>query len=142
MAVSLTVIAIGIVPVVVGIVVLIAAIKRNRKYPEKNLKHCLINVILTPLRHFNLGPFKSGKLNIQKSCGYAMKKTGLKDFGGTSFIATTEIIMRSETHRKQKLSNLGYLSSRIELNMNLVRRLKFVEYLKKNPDVLGMPLKG
>lgn len=89
-----------------------------------------------------IGPFKAGKLDMRKACEYAIKKTGLKDFGGSSFISTTEVLMKSPTHSIQRFSNLGYISSRIELNMNLVRRLKFIDYLKKNSDVLSVPLRG
>lgn len=104
-----------------------------------------MNVALTPLRILKLGPFKGGEKqvrDIQASLKYAMKKTNLSDFGGSEFVAAYSKMMNSATQKKQKYTNLGYISAKIELGMTWVRRLKFVQYLKEVPEVKQIPVRS
>lgn len=118
-----------------GLLVLIGAILRKRRYPEKSLKNCAINVALIPLRWFKYGPFKSGKITLEKAMKYAVKKTGLTDFGNADFVANYAAVLDTEEHQKLKLTNLGYIMYRIEMNMTMVRRLKLIQYMKDVPAV-------
>ena len=69
----------------------------------------------------------------------AQKKAKLQDFGITNendFKKHFDLIMSSKEYKQQKLTNLGFVFANLELQMCFVRRLKFVDFLKQNPDVL------
>ena len=69
----------------------------------------------------------------------AEKKSKLNDYGITTdndFRKHFNLIMNSKEYKGQKLTNLGYVFANIELQMCFVRRLKFVDFIKQNPDVL------
>jgi hypothetical protein len=80
--------------------------------------------------------------DIQQSLNYAMKKTGLKDFGDANFIKSYSQIMASDVQLAERYTNLGYIASKIELGMGWVRRLKLIQYIKENPDVLKVPVRS
>jgi hypothetical protein len=122
--------------------VLIAALIRKRKYPEKSLKNAIVSVVLTPVRALRLGPFKQKKIDIDGACKHAMKKTGLKDFGNSAFISAYNSIINTKVHQSLQFSNLGFISARIEMNQTMVRRLMFLNYIQENPDVLKVPLRS
>lgn len=50
--------------------------------------------------------------------------------------------MNSESHKKQKFHNLGYISANIEISMALARRLMFVKYMQDNPDLLKISVRS
>lgn len=50
-------------------------------------------------------------------------------------------MMKTETFQKQTFSNLGYISSHIESNLIMVRRLRFIQYLKENPNIINIPIR-
>mmetsp|Transcript_4650 Transcript_4650/g.4682 ORF Transcript_4650/g.4682 Transcript_4650/m.4682 type:complete len:474 (+) Transcript_4650:185-1606(+) len=123
----------------------IAVIRKYRRSFHKTLKNCAIDVALTPLRWFKIGPYSRGEKmirDINESLTYATKKSGLSDFGGTGFIDAYNKIMKSEVQLNEKYTNLGYIAAKIELGMGWVRRLKLVDYIKKNPDVLQVPVRS
>lgn len=81
--------------------------------------------------------------DIQHSLKYAIKKTGLNDFGDDrTFIESYTKIMNSDVQKAEKYTNLGYIASKIELGMGWVRRLKLIDYIKRNPDVLNVPVRS
>jgi hypothetical protein len=80
--------------------------------------------------------------DIEHSLNYAMKKTKLTDFGDTNFIKSYTKIMTSSVQKAEQYTNLGYVASKIELGMGWVRRLKLIEYFKKNPDVASVPIRS
>ena len=71
-----------------------------------------------------------------------MRKTKLKDFGGLEFAEGYRRIANTKSHRSQILSNLGHISAKMELNLTMVRRLRLVDYFKKNPEVLKTPVRS
>jgi hypothetical protein len=73
---------------------------------------------------------------------YAVQKTKLSDFGGEGFKELYDSIMSSPRYLEQCYSNLGYISGSIEINMGMVRRLRTVEYFKRVPAVLKVPVPG
>jgi len=119
-------------------------IKRKFRSPEKSWKNSLINVALTPLRIFKVGPYAHGKISLEGSMKSAIKKTKLNDFGGkgADFVEMYGKIMNSVSFKNQKFHNLGYISANIEISMALARRLTLVEYLKENPKVLDIPVRA
>lgn len=119
-------------------------IKRKLRSPEKSWKNSIINVALTPLRIFKIGPYAHGKISLEGSMKAAIKKTKLNDFGGkgADFVEMYNKIMNSPSFKKQKFHNLGYISANIEISMTLARRLTFVDYLKRNPGVLDIPVRS
>jgi hypothetical protein len=121
---------------------LLLAVLRKQRYPEKSFFFCLLNVILSPMRMFKLGPYKQGELTLEKAMKYASKRTKLHDFGDLSFSHSYNAIINTETHRQLKLTNIGYLVYQIELNQTMVRRLKFIQYLKDCPQVLQIPIRS
>ena len=128
--------------VVPFLLLIIVTLQRCRKYPEKSFKFNFINVALTPLRFLKLGPFKDGKLSLEKSVEVAMKKAKLSDYGGTQFIENYRHIMEAPFYRAQQFTNIGYIAARMELNMTWLRRLKFIQNLKENPEVLNVPVRS
>jgi hypothetical protein len=120
-------------------------LKRYSRGNHKTLKNCAITVALTPLRYFRLGPYAYGDSmvrDLDASMKYAMKKTKLSDFGGSHFAETYKKVMTSKEQMKETYSNLGFISAKIELSMGWVRRLKLVEYLKQNVDVVDVPVRS
>ena len=65
---------------VVGFITLV--IRRKLRSPEKSWLNCTVNIALSPLRYFRIGPFKQGRISLQSSIKYAMRKSKLTDFGG------------------------------------------------------------
>lgn len=121
-----------LVPVVLFVLVVL---KTKMDYPEKSLFYCFLNSCMFPLRLFKLGPFKHGKVTLEKAMKYAMKKTKLQDFGGTTFADSYALIMDTPIHKQLRLTNLGHVMYRLELNMSMCRRLKFIQYLKDVPAI-------
>lgn len=133
--------------IVVGAYVLVFAIfvaVRKQKSPEKSWKNCAINVALNPLRMFKIGPFKQGRISLESSMKEAVRKAKLSDFGtnASDLVETYNKIMQSKSYKSEKFHNLGYISASIEINMNLARRLKFVQYCKDNPVVEKIPVRA
>ena len=125
------------------VLLLLIILNRWRKYPEKSLYYNVLSVLLNPLRVFKLSKYKQGNLTIDSSFKYAMKKTGLDDFGKESTTFTSySAVMNQGSQKSLIFSNLGYLSAQIELNMTFVRKLKTVEWLKLFPQVLNVPVKS
>jgi len=118
------------------------AYKRTLKYGEKNFVNAMIEVGLTPLRYFKLGPYKYGEFDMDVSLKRAMKKAKLTDFGGTDFINAYRTIMNNKDYKSQRFTNIGFLGADIELIITWVRRLKLVEYLKQTPEVLKVPVRS
>lgn len=75
---------------------------------------------------------------------YASKKTNLNDYGTLDFKENYAVIFNTNSHLNcmKNISNLGYISARIELNMTMVRRLQIINYLKENPEVLKVPVRS
>ena len=89
------------------------------------------------MRAMKLGPYKSGDLTFDGAVKYATKKTGYSDFGDDefNFAKTYKTVLSNPIQSIQQYTNLGYISARIELNMTMVRRLRFIQYLKDVPEV-------
>jgi len=117
-------------------------IRRKMRSPEKSFKNCAINVALTPMKIFKIGPFKQGKISLESSMKEAVRKAKLTDFGVNSadLVETYNKIMDSKSFKNQRFHNLGYISAGIEINMTLARRLTFCQYLKENPKVETVPV--
>lgn len=121
----------------------VAVLLRKGRYPEKSFLNNAVNLLLWPARLLGLGPFKNGELSMKNALRYAVRKLEkqkLTDFGSLAFAEAYNAILSTPTQRQQRYTNLGYISGRIELNMTMVRRLKFIEYLKKVPAVARVPV--
>ena len=128
-----------VVPLVLAVLI---TLHRSKKYPEKSFYNNFLNVVLTPMRIFRLGPFKQGSITLEKAMKYAMKKTKLSDFDGTTFVKNYEVVLNTPEFKQLELTNIGYFSYRIEMNMTMVRRLKLVDYLKRNAEVNKVPIRA
>ncbi len=139
--------------VVPGLLIGLATLRRKMKNPEKSWFLCFLNVALFPVKLFGLGPFKTGKLTLEKAMKYAIKKTKLSNFGDTRFVDNYKIVTESKTCKALQLTPVGYFSYRIELNMTMCRRLMHIDYMKRFPQisqtnireplfVIGMPRTG
>ncbi len=127
--------AIVITPAVIfGLIVL----KSKVEYPEKSLFYCFLNSCMIPLRLLRLGPFRHGKVSLDKAMKYAMRKTKLTDFGDMTFAESYSFITNTPSHQALKLTNLGHIMFRLELNMSMCRRLRFQQFLKDCPEVLNI----
>jgi len=56
------------------------------------------------------------------------------------FAENYKSIIETNEHRQQRFTNVGYISARTELIMTFARRLKFVEYMKANPEMSSIPV--
>lgn len=123
-------------------ITLALALRRCQRNPEKTFLYCLVCECLTPLRMFRIYPFSDGELTLDKCLQVAIKKAKCSDFGDPTmqFVENYKCILNSEEHRQQSFTNLGYISARIEVVMTFARRLKFVEYMKANPQVEKVPV--
>lgn len=121
-----------------GLLLVLLALKAKLTYPEKSMFYCFLNTFLLPLRLFKLGPYRHGTVTLEKAMKYAMKKTKLQDFGPTTFTDSYAVIANTETHKSLKLTNVGHIQYRLELNMSMCRRLKFIQYLKDVPAVANV----
>jgi len=109
--------------------------------PEKSLYWCFLNAALTPLRMLRLGPYREGSaVTIESAMKYAMKNTKLTDFGDVTFVSSYNSMLQTDVHKSLRLTNLGYVMYRLELNMSMCRRARLIEYLKRFPEVLRIPL--
>jgi hypothetical protein len=115
----------------------IIVLDRKRRSPEKSYWNHIINLAVGPIRFLGIGPF-ARELTLANAFKHATKKTGLTDFGDTSFTEVYSAVTDSELQINQKYTNLGFISARIELNQTFVRRLKFIQYLKDVPRVLNV----
>jgi hypothetical protein len=125
-----------------AVIALVLTLIRKQQYPEKSLFHSFLNVCLSPLRKFKLGPFKQGKLSLEKAMKRASKKSGLTDFGDLTFLDAYNSMFATPTHKQLKLTNIGYIMYSIELNQTMYRRLTFLQYLKDVPAVLKVPVRS
>jgi hypothetical protein len=128
-----------VIAMVVGVAYLV--VKHKKKNPEKSYVIALLNTLFIPMRALNLGPFAMGKVTLEKSMEVAMKETGLKDFGDLSFVDSYKKISTLPFFKRLHFTNLGYVMAASEFQMNLRRRLMMVNYLKKHPEILNIPIK-
>lgn len=115
------------------------AITRKFKYPQKTFHNALFETLLLPLRIFKLGPFKHG-WSLAITLDLAKQKTNLDDYGDPHFIESYKELMNSKVYRAQRFSNIGYLVAHSEISEIWVRRLRFVDYLKRVPEVKNVPV--
>ncbi len=128
--------------VVPALLVLFISFTRHRKYPEKRFTHSLLNTVLGPMRWLKLGPYNQGTLTLEKGMKFGMKSSKLTDYGNTEFVKVYDCVTSLPTHKSLKLSNVGYLMYRNELNYTMSRRLKAIQYYKTNPEVLKIPVRS
>lgn len=85
--------------------------------------------------------FPQGKITIDNAIKYALKKTKLQDLGSSEFVKAYRRLSDTPIHQAQEFSNLGYISARMEMNLSVARRLRLVEFFKKFPKVLEIPVR-
>ena len=133
-----------VVVIIVALLLILAGIfglivvKSKLDYPEKSLFYCFLNSCMFPLRLLSLGPYSEGTVTLDKAMKYAMEKTKLSDFGDMMFANSYALITESPSHQALKLTNLGHIMYRLELNMSMCRRLKFINYLKEVPAITNV----
>ena len=105
--------AITIVSSIVGLITITSSIfiinvlRSKYNSPEKSLFWCALNSFLAPIRLLKLGPFKDGKITLEKAMKYAMKKEQLTDFGDMTFVKSYNLMITTDAHKSLKLTNLG-----------------------------------
>lgn len=119
---------------------------RTFKNPEKSLVNSAISIALTPFRFFKIGPYKDGNISLKNALNYASRKAKLTDWGvepsKPNFQDVYRMVMQSSEYAKQTFTNLGFIFARSEMNLSFVRRLKFVQYMKTNPDLLRVKVRA
>lgn len=125
-----------------ALLVVTLTIIHKRKNPNDNYRASLLSTLLVPLRLLKIGPYSSGDITMEKAMKRAMNKTGLSDFGDLTFVETYKKVTDTAFFQNLTLSNMGYLVAKTELEILLVKRLKFVDYMKNSPEVLKIPLKN
>lgn len=128
--------------VVLGLLVALFAIVQVKKgsMPEKTWWNCFISTCLGPFRYLNLGPY-SLPMTLSNAVQAAIKETKLNDFGETEFTSNYEVVMDGSEQKKLRYHNIGFIMAKLELTMTMVRKLKFVQYLKDCPEVLTVPVR-
>lgn len=133
----------------------------RRSYPDKTFKNCVVNRALAPLRALRIGPYSQvilsvsfcivhaskiifckGKVGIDTALKNAVKATKLTDFGGTEFVDAYRRLEQTRTHSSLHFSNVGYIAGHMELSFALQRRLRLVQYFKKFPEILKIPVRS
>ena len=89
------------------IVLIISVLRCKYNSPEKSYFWCILNSILLPIRILKLGPYKDGKITLEKAMKYAMKKEKLTDFGDVTFVKSYNLMTNTDAHKSLKLTNLG-----------------------------------
>ena len=125
----------------VSVSTILVLVDKKRRSPEKSYKNHLVNMMLVIPRALGMGFFKK-PLTLENAFKYATRKTGLSDFGDSGFAEGYQMVLQTVTQKKQRYTNLGFISARIELNMTFVRRLKMIEYLKQVPRILSIGVPG
>jgi len=106
---------------------------------------------VTLLQHFiwnfpclcrNIFVFPQGEITIDNAIKYALKKTKLQDLGSADFAKAYRRLTDTPIHKDQEFSNLGYISARMEMNLSVARRIRLVEFFKKFPNVLEIPVRS
>jgi hypothetical protein len=59
-----------------------------------------------------------------------------------TFVNSYNILLSTTFFKKLTLTNVGYLMAFKELQMNLTRKLKVIDYIKKDPKILDIPVKS
>lgn len=122
--------------------VLILAIIRKINNPEKSIFYCFLNIVLTPFRFLELGPYQGGSINVDKCLQLAIKNTAAADIGDDmEFMTIYRNIMDNPYHKTQQLTNVGYLVAQLELSMIFSGRLYKLRYFKENPASLNVPVR-
>jgi hypothetical protein len=124
------------------VVVLIKIIAQTAKYPEKGVWVAVLDTLFIPLRLLRIGPFKDGKISLDVIMKSVMKETKLSDFGDLSFVESFKVITESALQKSLTFSNIGYIMAFAEYTTNLTRRVQLIDYLKKAPEVLVIPIKS
>lgn len=112
----------------------------QRRQPEKSLKFCTLQLVLQPLRTLRIGPFKN-LITLENSMKSAAKVTGFADFGDLTFAETYKAVMESSTQKKQVYQTLGWISAQKELELTMARRLKLIQFCKRYPAFLKIPVR-
>ena len=117
-------------------------LNRKKNYPEKSIFNCFLNIALGPLRMLRLGPYKQGSLTMDKAIKYALKKVKGAELEDMSFVDNFRVLTETDTYKSLKMTNLGYILCRLESNLTVTRRLKFLTYIKEMPQIQNVPLRS
>ena len=102
-----------------------------------------LNLCLNPMRILKLPPFHSGgKVDIIAIMGECSKSLGLSDFGDKSFVDDYIAITEYDLYKSLTFHNLGLIMAMKEFRVVVSRRLQLIDYLKKTPAVLQVPVKS
>lgn len=115
--------------------------KRKRANPKSSYIMGILNIMLSPLRHFGISPFNGEDCvdikRIMKDCA---RNSRLTDFGDLSFVDDYRAITEFPLYKSLRFSNLGIIMATMELEMVAQRRLMLTQYLKDVPEVLSVPV--
>lgn len=124
---------------VIGALVIAVQVKKWAM-PEKTWWNCFISVCLVPFRYLRIGPYSS-PVTLSYAVKVAIKETNLNDFGDSEFSSNYDVVMSGSEQNKLKYHNIGFIMAKLELTITMVRKLKFIQYLKDSPDVLDVPVR-
>lgn len=66
----------------------------------------------------------------------------LADFGDLSFAENYERVQQLPIHMMNRYSNFGFVNAAMEMTLVVARRLRLVDYCKRHPDVMKVPLRS
>ncbi len=124
------------------VAIVMKVIVQTSKYPEKGVWVAVLDTMFIPLRFLKIGPFKDGKISLDAVMKSVMKETKLSDFGDLSFVDSFKVITESALQKSLTFSNIGYIMAFAEYTTNLTRRVQLIDYVKKAPEVLNIPIKS
>lgn len=131
-------ISLGLVACVFGWLVY----QHKKRNPEKSYAIAVANIFLIPFRALGVGPFGYGELTPKTMMKVMSKAVQLDDFGDTAFVAADAVFRQQPDFiSSDQFTNVGYLMAANELQLTYTRRLKAIEYLKRNPSVTGIPVR-
>jgi hypothetical protein len=130
----------------------------KRRNPEKNLmnydiatyvfiyffvsqlKVAFADTVLGIMRVFKFGPYKEVKVTFENGTKDAMTATKLSDWGDRTFVKSYKIVTDTPFYKRLTMTNMGYIVAQKELQILLRKKLKLIDCLKKNPDVVKTPM--
>jgi hypothetical protein len=118
-------------------VLAVLIVRRRIRYPNHSWLLCVLNVTLWPYRWLFLKTEP-----ISKSIDKVMAATKASDFGDneSTFRYMYEWVQSTATFKSLVYSNIGKIMSNMEMSLTMARRIKFTQYLKRNPEILDIPV--
>ena len=130
--------------------IIIETVQRKLKfvnYEKKPVLTCFLEAVFHIPKHLKLGYFSRKSNDILVAIELAMKSTKLTDMGGSdggkAMVKRYQMVRAIGVEKSgARYTPLGYIIALEVLRKRMETRLKFVDYLKRNPMIEKIPMKS